>query len=312
MAKTSSILNEAQWRKTFGNLIEEAARIQSITSAELGRQVETAAGFGGLRSGDITRYRQGRIPTPRQLGRLAAALRIPDHVFRICAGYVDEIFCCVSPLVSKDPHLGWPFRVSPKRAAIAFLFSLFPSNAMNVGRGYGSIDFWWGSGIGLNITEERGLMTGEHWNSSWLYPQRLKLSALKREISDRKKVTLITMDNRKPRYPRDYTYFSVRAELQVDIASRLGTHTLTQLPQTSVSVGLLEEARRILHRREVPLLDRIGLATSCVHIWANALDPTMADEVRRHVHPWVERTISRDVVKQLKKGPLTHYEQLFL
>ena len=60
---------------------------------------------------------------------------------------------------------------------------------------------------------------------------------------------------------------------------------------------LLCEAQRTMHRNALPLSMRAGQTAQIVHYWADEFNKDLAAEIREHVHPWCERTITDDAAR---------------
>jgi hypothetical protein len=298
MAKTASILAGHDWKTSFGQLLDMVAREQKIEPEEIARRLDRLPGSSGRnRVGDWSRYvNKGRIPTEAQLVPLSDVLRVPLPVMRVCAGYVDDLFECVYPLTSGEVPKNWAFGVDPIRASLALLFALFPDQArMHIGN-TGSIVRWiYGSSVRSNLTSEQGFLTGEDWNAIWLYPVRSPDHLIAHhERPDDPTVTWVWMGE--PR-TEPWTWYSMRALLQVDLASPVAA-TILGSKRASIPKGnLLCEAQRTMHRHALPLSMRAGQAAEIVHHWADTFNKDLAAEVREHVQPWCERTITDEAAR---------------
>jgi transcriptional regulator with XRE-family HTH domain len=292
MAKTASILTEEDWKRSFGQLLAMVAEAQNISSAEIARRLDRISGSTGRnRAGDWSRYvNKGRIPSREQLRQLSAVLRVPLPVMSVCAGYVDDLFERVYAISTGERPATWSSSVKPLRAAVAFLFALFPDDGMHIGR-RGSMFFWMlGNNVRLNLTSTEGFLTGKGWNAIWLYPVRSpKHLIAHHETPDDPNVKSAWTGE--PR-TEPWTGYSMRALLQVDLASGAAAKILSGerivIPKTNV----LSEAQHVLHRNALPLTMRLGHAAEIVHCWADKLDEGLAADVREHVHPWDQRTIT--------------------
>ena len=295
MAKTPSILTGSDWKKRFGELLDMVAREQEIEPDEIGRRLDRLPGSTGRnRVGDWSRYvNQGRIPTEALLEPLSETLRVPLPVRRVCAGYVDDLFECVYPIVSGEIPKAWVFEVDPIRASLAFLFALFSDDErMHIGN-RGSIFNWmFGRTVQSNLTREEGFLTGKDWNAIWLYPVRSpKHLVVHRERPDDPNVTWAWSG--KPR-TRPWTWYSMRALLQVDLASPVAAAILSGKRSTIPKRHLLHEAQLVMHRNALPLGMREEQAAQILHHWADTFNKELAAEIREHIHPWCERTITDD------------------
>lgn len=299
MARTKSILTEADWKQSFGELIKSVAEEQGIRPQDIGRRLDHLPGSTGrTRTSDWWRYvNQGRIPTETQIPALAEALRIPLHVLRVCAGYVDFIFESAYAAVSGGVPEGWDFPVTPAKVAIALLFALFPSdNGTHIGN-TGAL-FRWLSGnlVQGNLSNEDGFLTGEGWNSTWLYPVRSPEHLITHhETRDDPSVTSVQIGEEP--LPETWTWYEMQALLQIDLASP-AAFSLFQLEGKAVPKNApLFEAQRVMHSRALPLFVRIANASEIIHNWADALDRDLAAEIREHIHPWKHRTITDEAAR---------------
>ena len=204
MAKIASILTGPDWKKSFGEVLAMAAREQEIAVEEIGRRLDRLPGSTGRnRAGDWSRYvNKGRIPSEAQLEPLSDVLRVPLPVLRVCAGYVDDLFECVYPIVSGETPENWAFAVDPVRVSLALLFALFPDqDRMHIGN-RGSILRWiYGNSVRSNLTREEGFLTGEQWNAIWLYPVRSPEHVIDHPERDRKSTRLNSSHSNASRMP---------------------------------------------------------------------------------------------------------------
>lgn len=296
MAKTASIISGEDWKKSFGELLALVAHEQDITAEDIGRRLDRFAGSTGRnRAGDWSRYvNRGRIPTEVQLEPLSSVLRVPLPVLRVCAGYVDDLFECVYPIISGEIPENWAFSVDPVRAGLAFLFALFPDeDDMHIGN-RGSIVTWMrGYTVRSNLTSEDGFLTGEDWNAIWLYPVRSpKHLVPHHETPDNPRIVWVGEARTEP-----WTWYSMQALLQVDLASPVAASILNSKRIAIPRQDPLYEAQRSMHRSALPLWMRAAQAAEIVHYWANTLNKELAAEIREHIHPWCERTITDDAAR---------------
>jgi|GEM_PF-5609399 len=298
MPKTTSILTDADWKRRLGEQLKSSAERQGIGAQEIGRRLDRLPGSTGrARTSDWWRYaNKGRIPTETQVLALAEALRIPVPVLRVCAGYIDFIFESAFAAVSGEVPETWDFPVPPARAALALLFTLFPrKEGMHIGN-TGAL-FRWLSGnlVGSNLSPEEGFLTGTGWNSTWLYSVRSPEHLIAHhERPDDPSVTWVSI-GKPPTEP--WTWYSMRAILQIDLASPAASQVF-QLQGTAIPKSVaLYEAQRIMHSRALPLFVRIENATKIIHDWADALDRNLAAEIREHLHPWDQRTITNEAAR---------------
>ncbi len=293
MAKTTSILTGQDWNRSFGDVLAMAAREQSITVEEIARRLDRLPDSTGRnRAGDWSRYvNKGRIPTEVQLEPLSDVLRVPLTVMRVCAGYIDDLFECVYPIISGAVPENWTFGVDATRASLALLFALFPGeDRMHIGN-RGSVERWfYGDSVRSNLTSEEGFATGEGWNAIWLYPVRSPEHLIAHhERPDDPNVTWAWAGE--PR-TEPWTWYSMRALLQVDLASPVAAAILSGERVAIPKNHLLYEAQRVMHRSMLPLWMRAGQAAEVLHYWADEFNEDLAAEIREHVHPWCERTIT--------------------
>lgn len=298
MAKTASILTGQDWNRSFGDVLAMAAREQSITVEEIARRLDRLPGSTGRnRAGDWSRYvNKGRIPTEVQLEPLSNVLRIPLPVMRVCAGYIDDLFECVYPIISEEAPENWAFGVDATRASLALLFALFPDeDRMHIGKRGSIVRWFYGDSVRSNLTSEEGFLTGEAWNAIWLYPVRSREHLIAHhERPDDPTVTWIW--DGEPR-TEPWTWYSMRALLQVDLASPAASAILNGKRVAIPENHLLCEAQRVMHCNLLPLWMRAGHAAEIVHYWANEFNKDLAAEIREHVHPWCERTITDDAAR---------------
>jgi hypothetical protein len=301
VAKTASILTGKDWKKSFGEVLAMVAREQSITAEEIARRLDRLPGSTGRnRAGDWSRYvNRARIPTEGQLEPLSSALKVPLPVMRVCAGYVDDLFECVYALVSGEGPKSWAFCVDPIRASLAFIFALFPDeDGMHIGN-RGSIFHWiLGDTVRSNLTSEEGFLTGKSWNAIWLYPVRSAQHLIAHhERPDDPTVTWVWTGE--PR-TEPWTWYSMQALLQVDLASPVASAILSGKRVPIPKQHLLYEAQRTMHRDALPLWMRAGQAAEIVHYWANTFNKDLAAEIREYIHPWCERTITEDAARWVR------------
>lgn len=302
MPRTASILDEASWRENFGGLLDFVAKEQNIEPKEIGERLDRLSasqrrGRSRGRSSDWWRYvNAGRIPSPNQIDPLAQALRVPRQVLSVCAGYVDDIFECAYAVAMARELCRWEFPIDPLKAVMAFLFALFPSDEeMHIGN-RGSLFFWMhGYNVRSNLTRESGFLTGKDWNGIWLYPVRSKEHLIEHyETPNDPTVTWVWTGE--PR-TEPWTWYSMRALLQVDLASPLACRIFEQEGVKIPKNVTLYEAQQALHRKAFPLTMRMGQAEEIVHYWADQQNKELAAEVREHLHPWDERTITEDAAR---------------
>jgi hypothetical protein len=213
---------------------------------------------------------------------------------RVCAGYIDDLFECVYPLISGYVPNSWPFDVDPIRASLAFLFALFPDeDRMHIGN-RGSIFRWMlGSTVRSNLTSEEGFLTGENWNAIWLYPIRSPEHLVAHhETPDDPHIVWVDEPRTEP-----WTWYSMEAVLQVDLASPVASAILNGERIKIPKEHLLCEAQRAMHRNTLPLWMREDQTAEIVHYWADTFNKELAAEIREHVHPWCERTVTDDAAR---------------
>jgi transcriptional regulator with XRE-family HTH domain len=297
MAKTASILTGPDWKKSFGQVLTMAANEQEITVDDIARRLDRLPGSTGRnRAGDWSRYvNKGRIPTEAQLEALSNVLRVPLPVMRVCAGYIDDLFECVYPIISGNAPEPWGFPVDPVRASLAFLFALFPGERMHIGN-RGAIERWMRDNtVRSHMTREEGFQTGEQWNAIWLYPVRSPghLIAHHDRPDD---PTVTSVWEGEPR-TEPWTWYSMEALLQVDLASPVVAAILSGKRAEIPKNHLLFEAQQAMHRRLLPIGMRVRQAAEILHHWADTFNKDLAAEVREHVHPWNIRTITDDAAR---------------
>ena len=194
---------------------------------QIGKELDALPDSTGRdRLADWSRYISGeRIPTQPQLKRLSRALRIPFNVLRIATGYVDEPLQCCYRVAVDLCREDWPHEVKPRRAAFGLLFSLFPCKGMHIDNRLTVAGLMHGTTVRLNIVEEEGYLTGQHWNATWLYPERFQPHALIYDKFDAN-VQYITSAPESHELVElkvtEQTYVpnvAIRAEAQIDIAS---------------------------------------------------------------------------------------------
>lgn len=306
MARTSSILTEADWKRTFGNLLKTIAEEQRIRPEDIGRRLDRIEGSTGRnRVGDWSRYvNKGRIPSEAQLEPLAAVLRVPLPIMRVCSGYVDGIFECSYAIMFGDVALP-KLRCPKTRAVFAFLFSLFPNEEMHTGNLCELWSFIAGRPVRLNLTPDDGVLTGRDWNSTWLYPRYFKRTDLIANRCNPKKdgVIGIAIDGAKFKaVTKPWTYYTLRSRIQTDIASPLAAAILACKRKPIPKTDLLYSAQRLIHTKTMPLLLRTELVTTTIHHWADKIDQRTADEVRRDLNYHDEKTITPAAVKWIRRG----------
>lgn len=274
-----------------------AANEQGITVEEIARRLDRLPGSTGRnRAGDWSRYvNKGRIPTEAQLEPLSSVLRVPLPIMRVCAGYVDDLFECVYPIVLGGVPKNWNFPVDPVRASLAFLFALFPDRRMHIGN-RGTIERWiYGDTVRSNMTREEGFLTGEQWNAIWFYPVRSPDHLIAHhERPDDQSVTRVWVGE--PR-TEPWTWYSMEALLQVDLASPVVAAILSGNRVAIPKTHLLFEAQHAMHRSLLPIWMRARQAAQVLHYWADTLDKDLAAEIREYVHPWNTRTITDDAAR---------------
>lgn len=305
MAKTASILTERDWKRTFGELLRTIAEDQRISADVIAQRLDRLPGSKGRnRSGDWSRYvKSGRIPTEVQLVPLSEALRVPLAVLRVCAGYVDDIFECAYGVLSNGDPKTPRFACSKKRAAFAFMFSLFRRDDMLQGNVCELWSFIVGRPVRWNLNPDAGFETGPHSNSTWLYPRKPKASDLIEHRCDPKRdgVTYVSVDGRPPP-KKPWSYYSIRAAMQTDLASPLAARILARPRVTIPRSEPLFEAQRLMHSKALPLFLRIDLATTIIHEWADTLDKETAREVRRDLLAHDDKTLDARAVAWIKGG----------
>jgi hypothetical protein len=297
LPKTASILSKSDWLESFGKTLESLSEAQGIDGGTIGRNIDDVPGAGRRRQADWSRWTSGkRVPTPFLLGKLSKILNIPEPVLRVAAGYVDDIL----ETSQSAAHLErWPddlnILVSPRRAAFALLFGLFPGKDMYVGRRYSLSWFVFGNIIRPNTTNE-GFLTGSSWNAAWLYPEHITPDNL---IEYSGPYTRVAGDegpiNTSPSY-------KAQAVAQVDIASPAAAAILSLEREPIPKESMLWEAQHILHAATIPISLRTKLAAKIIHAWAEAVDLSLAQDVREKLHPWVQRTITREASDWVRAG----------
>ena len=298
MPRTSSILDN-DWRSWFGQTLKDAADFQHIEASRIAKQIDRGAGKGRARHGDWSRWVSGeRTPTEYQLRELSTALRIPEPVLRLSAGYVDDLLgCAYTAAYQEGRSQSWSHPISPRRAAFALLFGLFPAPGMYVGRRFGVSAFLSGDAIRLNTTQEEGFLTGKGWNAAWLYAEQFNKNCVVEHPPAQ-----VTFGPFSEHSPELRPCFSLRAIAQVDIASSVAASLLalerSEIPTTSI----LAEVRHTLHLRSIPIPMRLAHAADLVHAWADQLDCATAEDAREKLHPWSERTITGKAAKWIRKG----------
>jgi hypothetical protein len=183
---------------------------------------------------------------------------------------------------------------------MALILSLFPGEGAYGGQT--SSLFYWMTGYNVlqNLTEEKGFLTGRHWNGTWLYPVRApKHLVAHDETPDDPNIIHVGEVPKEP-----WTWYSMRAILQVDLGSRAASRILRGRRAAIPKTDTLYEARAILHRRVLPLALRMDVAAMIVHDWAERVDRRLAEEIREHLHPWNERTITDDAARWVRGEPL--------
>lgn len=298
MARTNSILSEADWKRNFGDLLKMVAEHQNISAGDIGRHLDRLPGSSGRgRISDWLRYTEnGRIPTEQQLDLLSQAIRVPRSILRLCVGYVDDIFECIHAVASGHHTLEWNFPIEPQKAALALLLSLFPKDEMYIGNPCSLFGWLWGKTVMLNLSPDEGVLSGPNWNAVWLYPMRSERHIMEHyERPDDPSIVWVGEPRTEP-----WTWYSMRALIQVDVASPLACTILKtdgiEIPKNEA----LFEAQRILHGTSLPLTMRIDHATDMVHYWANRVNRKVADELRECLHPWNERTITDEAARWVR------------
>ena len=84
----------------------------------------------------------------------------------------------------------------------------------------------------------------------------------------------------------------MQALLQVDLASPVAAALLRGKRTAIPKQHLLCEAQHMMHRNALPLSIRVGQSAEIVHYWADGFNKELAAEIREHLHPWCERTIT--------------------
>lgn len=274
MPRTASIMDEPSWREHYGWLLKEFSDKQEIRAPEIAKALDTLPGSSRNRLPDWSHYVKGdRIPTQTQLSQLARALRVPFNVLRVATGYVDEPLECCHAVVLEPSTTRWPHKVNRRRAAFGFLFSLFPCKGMHIENRLTVRGLMIGTTLRLNIVREHGFLTGHQWNATWLYPKRFRPKAL---IYDKfsPDVQYIGVDPGTKKFVdlklTEETYVpnvTIRAEAQVDIASRIASTILSREPPSIPKSSCLSEAQRTLHVRTLPLGMRIKHSTDIIHFY---------------------------------------------
>lgn len=306
MPKTRSILDETQWKQNFGQLLKLLAEVQDLGNQDVAKVIDPRDdSTGRSRQGDWSRVTSGKRVPWQILPDISTALRIPYHLLRLIAGYVDETLQgCYQ--VATQPKVGhWPHTVNPRRASFALLFSLFPNDKMHIDNRLSLVEILRGTTIQLNVHED-GYETGEYWNSTWLYPEVFKPEHLTVDEFN-PKVTYVTMHRMTPE-PLKVTaetfvpHTWIRAEAQIDAASEIAKTISSQGSLPIPKQSALYEAQHILHAASLSLWLRLDLANRIVHAWADEIDCSAANEVREHLQQWVERTLTDDAVQWIKSG----------
>jgi hypothetical protein len=220
-------------------------------------------------------------------------------VLQVCAGYVDDIFECAYAAISGKAPAQWDFPVSPTKAVMALLLSLFPSEReTHIGREGDLLSWMSGDIIRPNLSSSEGFLTGDGWNSIWLYAARSPEHLIEHhETPDdpRRKWVWVSEPRTEP-----WTWYSMRAVLQVDLASPVAARILESEHREIPSTVALVDAQQILHRKSLELTKRFGLATEIVNYWADQLDKELAAEVREYLQPGIETTITEDAARWVR------------
>lgn len=306
MAKTKSILDEDGWKQSFGILLELLKKEQNIAPKTIAQHLDGLSrterhSRSKGRGSDWWRYvNDERIPTEAQLKPLATALKISLPVLRLCAGYLDDVFECVYAATTCEVPDDWTYPIGATAAAMALLFSLFPRQRdMHIGR-RSSVAFWiHGNIVRLNLSPEEGFKTGSGWNAIWLYPVRDASYLLHHHESPEDPGIVFVGEPR----TTPWTWYSLRAILQVDLGSELAKSVLSYPRNPIPKTSLLCEAQQILHRKALPLDLRLDIISQIIHRWADKLNRDLAAEIREHLHPWDQRTIT-DEASQWIRGDL--------
>ena len=300
MPKTLSILDNESWKENYGKLLELLAEHQNIRGTEIGRAIHRLGDATGReRLGDWSRIKSGkRIPTQLLLGEIAAALHVPYNILRLSTGYVDETIAFCYSVAMRPEIPEWAHPIPPRRAALGLLFSLFPNDEMHIDNRLSLRGILLGSVLRLNVVDEGGYRTGEHWNSTWLYPEIFKPEHL--IVMKSRGVTLLPGQKRKAAYLAPLTV--IRAEAQIDAASDIAQTILSSEPATIPKQCMLYEAVHVLHASSLNLSMRLDHARDIVHAWANELDSKTAGEVREHLQQWVQRSLTVEAARWIKRG----------
>jgi hypothetical protein len=312
MAKTGSIITEAVWKQHYGSLLQTISQYQNIKSTDVGKAIDALTGSTGRkRLADWSRITRGeRLPSQALLRNIAARLRVPFNFLRLSAGYVDETLRCCYAVATERPAV-WPYSVRPRRAALAFLFSLFPRPGMHIDARLSLGSIITGDVLHLNV-QEGGYLTGEFYNSTWLYPEVFKPEHLSFDEYN-PDVTYVTMDGvvLVSSSAEFVPNARIRAEVQIDIASEIAAAILASPVPVIPKQCILYEAQRVLHATSLSLDMRLDHATDVVHAWADNLDGDTANEVREHLQQWVERSVTNEAAEWIRDGSKANRPKVF-
>jgi hypothetical protein len=146
-----------------------------------------------------------------------------------------------------------------------------------------------------NLTREEGFLTGKRWNAIWLYAVRQPESVIDHhERPDDPNITWAW--DGEPR-TEPWTWYSMQAVLQVDLASPAAAAILDGKRVAIPKEHLLCEAQQTMHRTALPLWMRARQTADIVHYWANEYNKDLAAEIREYAHPWSERTITDEAAR---------------
>lgn len=309
MPQTRSILSDADWRHNFGRVLSLLAEHQNINSQEIGRRLDRLDGSTGrARMADWSRYtKEGRIPTELQIKNLAASLRISSRILRVCAGYVDDIFEGVYSVVHTRKFGVWDHKISQRDAGIALMLSLFPSEGMHVGNPCSMFGWMLGNTIALNLEDDKGVQSGEHWNAVWLYEMKADNLIERSCLPNAEGLVWLGMPRTEP-----WTEYYMRASTQVDLASSVASDILAAGSLKIPKDNYLSSAQQIMHLKNLPLLLRIELVTSIVCHWVDDIVGGSECEVRENLHPWAHRTISGEAAKWVRGEVATRPDDFWL
>lgn len=304
MPKTTSILDENSWRKHYGALLDELRNLQNIRPTDVAKGLDRLeSSTGRNRLPDWSHYIRGdRIPTLTQLSRIASTLKIPETVLRLSTGYVDETLEACHAIAIGSFGSEWSHQVGPRRAALAFLFSLFPSKGMHIDIRCTLLGLMQGTVLRQNTDELEGYQIGTAWNGTWLYPQVFRPEHLIESVfsPDVTYIRVLNVGGDTGLYEEKISAsdfvpdVAICAEAQVDAASAIAA-SIVSCPSKRIPKSCpMFEAQRVLHSRAIPLTMRIDHAADIVHFWADELDKETANEVRVHLQQWNKRTLTSE------------------